>query len=150
MNDYTVCRVMLQSYNALEKKCEVIDKLIYNTAIHSAFKNTVETYKEIELLTREKIVYINTRVIIDQALAKLNRTYEIVQHNIKGVSIGQIATTLGTTNGAIERRVYRQSVKLYDEMLKEYSAEQLLDIICDSGWLMSRYKKAVNQGVNKR
>lgn len=145
MDGRVICKVMLCSYRGLESKCDRIDKDIYNTAVHSAFKNTVETYKDIEQLTREKIAYINVKVIIDQALANLNRTYEIVQHHIKGVSIAQIATTLGATDNTIERRAYRQRVKLYDEILKEYSAEELLDIICDSGWLWGRYKKELKE-----
>ena len=145
MDDKVVCKVMLNSYRGLEYRCGQIDKAIYNTAIRSAFKNTMKTYKEIEQLTAEKIAYINAKVIIDKALSKLTKKYEIVQHHIQGASIGDIATALGETENTIERRAYRQREKLYDEILKEYSGEELLDIICDSAWLMNRYKREVNQ-----
>ncbi len=121
---------------------------IYNTAIHSAFKNTTDTLKEIECLHFEKVAYINTKVIIDQAMAKLHRAYEIEQHHIKGMSIKQIATTLGVSEIAIECRAYRQREKLYAEILRQYSGEQLLDMICDSSWLMRMYKREVKKTQN--
>ena len=148
MDGRIVCRVMLNSYSKLEDKCRVIDMHIYNTAIHSAFKNTHDTLKEIERLSCEKVSYINTKVIIDQAMARLRRVYEIEQHHIKGISIKQIATTLGASENTIEHRAYRQREKLYAEILERYSGEQLLDVICDSGWLMSMYKRAVKQSQN--
>ena len=142
--DKAVCRVMIYSYKELEDRCEAVDKAIYNTAIHSAFKNTIETYKDIERLTREKIAYINVKVIIDQAIATLKRKYELEQHHIKGITIEQIAITLNIKSHTIQRRVELQREKLYEAILNTHSGEKLLDVICDSQWLMNRYRKAIN------
>lgn len=143
MDGRIVCRVMLYSYAALVEKCEVIDKHIYNTAVRSAFKNTVETYKEIERLTSEKIAYINVKVIIDQAMGALKRAYELEQHHLKGKTIEQIATALNTKDKTVARRIDRQRAKLYEVMLNHHSAEDLLDIIYDSEWLMNKYKREI-------
>ena len=145
MDGRVICRAMIYSYRELEQRCKRIDIIIYNTAIHSAFKNTMETYKEIERLTREKIAYINVKVIIDQALVLLKGKYEFEQHHIKGESVEQIATTLNVKWHTVETRLIRQRAKLYENILKRYSGEELLDIICDSGWLMSLYKRELRQ-----
>lgn len=145
MDGRVICRVMIYAYRELESRCAGIDKVIYNTAIHSAFKNTMETYNEIERLTREKIAYINVKVIIDQALASTKNKYELMLHHIDGVSIVDIAEQLGASDTAIDRRVLRQRAKLYDTILNIYSGEELLDIIGDSGWLMHRYKQELKR-----
>ena len=147
--DKAICSVMIYSYKGLEKRCDLIDKNIYNTAVRSAFRNTVEVYKEIEQLTREKIAYINVKVIIDQSLATLKCRYEITQHHIKGEGIEQIATTLNVKRKIIDKRLQRQRTKLYEAILNTYSAEELLNIIYDSDWLMNRYKSELKQQQGK-
>ena len=139
-----VCEVMLYAYMQLEHRCEIIDKDIYRTAVHSAFKDTMGVVKDIERLTAEKIAYINVKVIIEKATARLKHSYELKQHHFNGLKIEQIATTLGGNIKTIACRIRRQREKLYKEILKEYSAEELLNIISDSQWLMRRYRSALN------
>lgn len=145
MDDKIVCKVMWYSYKGLEDRCELLDKDIRNTAIRSAFKNTMEVVGEIERLTAEKIAYINVKVIIDEALRSLNRRYEIVQHDIKGKTLEQITTELNAKKNTIDSRLTRQRVKLYEAILERYSGEELLNIICDSPWLMNKYRKELKQ-----
>lgn len=149
MDGRAICRVMLNSYSALEDKCRVIDKHIYITAVHSAFRNTMDTCRDIEQMTKEKIAYINTKVIIDQALEKLNNKYELVQHVIKGIKEEQLATTLNTSKYMIRWKVAYQRDKLYEAMLRAYSAEELLDIIYDSEWLMKKYKREAELSLKR-
>lgn len=143
--DKAICAVMLYSYPMLEDKCEMIDKDIYHTAIYSAFKNTMETYKEIEQLTNEKIAYINVKVIVEQGISNLGRSYEIVQHHLKGVRVLELTQRLGVAERTIRGRLARQRAKLYEEILKIYKAEDLLDIISSSQWLMYRYRRELKQ-----
>lgn len=143
MNERAICEVMLYSYKDLEKKCRVIDMWIYNKAIYSAFSDTKEVLKDVEMLINEKIAYINTKVIIDKAIRNLNRSYELEQFHFKGWDSYKIADTINEKHGTIMSRLWRQREKLYDEILNLYSGEQLLDIICDSSWLMNRYKRAL-------
>lgn len=145
MDGRVVCRVMIFSYRELEHRCELIDKAIYNTAVRSAFKNTMESYKEVERLIQEKIAYINVKVIIDQALHKVGKVYEIEQHHIAGVSVEKLAEQLKSNTNTIEHRLCRKREKLYRHILNVYSGEQLLDIICSSHWLMNRYKRELNR-----
>ena len=149
MDGKAVCRVMLYSYQKLEGKCRVIDMHIKTKAIHSAFRNTMATYKEIEQLTSEKIAYINTKVIIDQALATLYRKYELEQHHLKGVSIEQLASEIKLAENTILSRAQRQRDALYEAILRIYTAEELLDIICDSEWLMSMYKRELKANIKR-
>ena len=139
---------MINSYRELENKCKQADKAIYNTAVRSAFKNTMEAYKEIERLTREKIAYINTKVIVDQALATLKRGYELEQNIIKGVKIEQLAIALNVNEQAIKARIRYQKEKLCEAILNIYSGKELIDIICDSEWLMNRYKREIKKTEN--
>lgn len=143
--DKAICRVMIYSYRGLENRCDTIDKALYNTAVRSAFKDTWETYKEMERLTREKVAYINVKVVIDQALIALKRKYEIEQYHIHGVSREQLAERLNTNLNTIDKRLARERAKLYEAILNRYSGEELLSIICDSEWLMNSYKREANQ-----
>lgn len=143
--DKAICRVMLYSYPMLEHKCEEIDKDIYNTAIRSAFKNTMATYKDIERLTNEKIAYINVKVIIEHGISLLTSNYEIKQHHLKGVSLTDLAQALGASEIAVRDRIRRQRARLYERVLSVYKTEELLDILCNSNWLMSRYKRELKQ-----
>ena len=145
MDDKVICRVMFYSYTMLEDKCECIDKDIYCMAVHSAFKNTMATYQAIERLTNEKIAYINVKVIIDKGIRNLKRNYELVQHHFNGVTIDELAQRLGTTVRAMTARVKRQREKLYEEILKEHKAEELIDILYQSYWLMHRYKRELKR-----
>ena len=150
MNAKLICSVMLFNYNALEKRCEWIDKTIFNTAVHSARKDTWEVCKRIEQLTQEKIAYINTKVVVDNALATLNRTYELEHHHFNGGSIEEIANALNEKWKTIEQRACRQREKLYQAIESSYTAEELLEMISGSAWLMHKYKEAVKRAENKQ
>ena len=145
-----VCKVMLFSYRELEKRCDLIDRAIYTTAIRSAFRDTWEAYKEIEQLTREKVAYINTKVVIDQALATVKKKYELEQYHINGISIEKLAEEFNVNRNIIEHRLCRQREKLYKAMLNIYSGGELLNIICDSGRLKDKYKQAVKCAYNNQ
>ena len=145
-----ICEVMLYAYIQLEHRCERIDNDIYRIAVKSAFNNTMEVVKEIEQLTAEKIAYINVKVIIDRATDRLKQSYELKQYHCNGIKIQEIATTVGMKEKSICTRLVRQRAKLYDEILKEYSTEELLNIIGDSQWLMRRYKQAIKQGKKEQ
>ena len=147
MDSRIICSVMLYSYNGLESKCELIDKDLFNTAVRSAFRNTMEAVAEIEQLTAEKIACINTKVVIDQALSSLKRAYELEQHDIKGLTAEQIATALNEKEGTIKARISYQRIKLYEAIQDRYSGEELLNIICDSKWLMSRYRRELKHAT---
>ena len=146
--DKDICEVMLYAYNQLEHRCEGIDRDIKRTAVKSALRDTMETVNDIDRLIAEKIAYINVKVIIDKAMGSLKHSYELKQYHFNGAKIEQIATTLGETTNAINRRLQRQRAKLYEAMLKDHRAEELLNIIGDSQWLMRRYVKAVNKNNN--
>jgi predicted DNA-binding protein YlxM (UPF0122 family) len=141
MDSRIICRVMLYAYIELEDRCEIVDKQLYNTAVRSAFNDTMETCKEMERLTGEKIAYINTKVIIDNALITLKSKYEIEQHHIKGKSVDDIAEQLNVPSTVVIGRLRRQRERLYKAILNVYSGRELLDIICVSEWLMNRYKR---------
>jgi hypothetical protein len=148
MDGRAVCKVMLYSYIQLEHRCELTDRAIYNMAIRSAYKNTFEVCADIEKQIEEKISYINTKVIIDKGIAKLNGKYELVQHHINGVSIDELMEKLGKSRTSIDNKLRYQRNKLYDAILNHYTAEELLSVICGSSWLMNRYKKALKEALN--
>lgn len=122
-----ICEALMYRYKDLEARCERIDHDIKVKARGSRNKDIYEVYDEIMRLTNEKIACINAKVIIDDALDRMLCTTEIrAQLNKEDDDIGQGS-----------ERTERKKQKLAQVILDKYGVPKLLDLICDSQWLMN-------------
>lgn len=141
MDGKAICEAMLYTYAELESLCNLCDKVIYKKAVHSAGQDAHKVYAVIQKYMNEKIAYCNTKVIIDEALNELKRADELKAFHFEGLSLNEIADRYGIDATLSASRVTNQRQHLCRHILKKYSAEKLLDVICDSSILMSKYRK---------
>lgn len=143
MDGKAICEVMIYSYAEFEKLCDLCDKIVYKKATKSMGQDAHKVYDVIRRYMNEKIAYCNSKVIIDDALNEMKRTDELKAFHFEGLSGEKIAERYGIEPMQAIARVQVQRKYLIEHILKKYSAEKLLDIICDSGILMSRYRKRI-------
>ena len=142
MNGKAICEAMIYTYAELENLCDICDGKIYKKAVHSIGQDAHKVYAVIRKYINEKIAYCNTKVIIDEALKGLKRSHELKAF-LAGEKEQEIARRYGIETSTAVVRIQSQIWQLTQQILKTYSTGKLLDVICDSHVLMSRYVQRI-------
>lgn len=155
MNKKIWSKTLLYAYHCFEKIIVEIDKNVLSCAINSSKiigeEGTNRAFNHITKLTNRKLLLINLRVLIDEALSKMDKLDgDILRHKyIEDFSSDVSAKLLGVSQRTIFRRM--------DEALCEFSYYINLlkgsldfDFVCKKEtWLKEIYNRLMNKEVKK-
>lgn len=125
-----ICEAILLVYKDLERECARLDVKANITARRSRGKNVFEAIDEMTNLTNQKIACINAKVIIDSTLDTLQNTVEFRKYYIEQCARAPIWN----------ERVGKKKEQLFEAILKKYKTQELLNLICDSQWLLNEVR----------
>lgn len=144
-----ICEVLLRSYKELDKRVKRIAKMSVVVGLRSRCKDVYESCDELFRLHNEQVAYINVKVIMGQALDKLESKNELIEFFINEKPYKAISEELNASINAVAHKIFRQKNKLFKLILEQYSVAELLDYIGDSKWLIKEFNRQLIRGKNE-
>ena len=136
-------KTLLSTYSYLETICGAIDKTVLNYGIHSALNNDAEfvAKKIISLIERKKFL-INTKILVDNVLSRINQKNArvLVLKYIDKLKAEKASFALNISLRTYFRRINFAVDEFAFELLKfGYTPQKLLNIFEKESWIMEIY-----------
>lgn len=142
-NEKNWSKTLLSSYQYFETICGAIDKTVLNYGINSAMNSDAEfVANKIIALTQRKKFLINTKILIDNILSRLDAAFAriLVLKFVDKVKAENASKILG-----ISLRTYFRKINIAIEKFTNllvgfgYSSSKLISIFENENWVMEIY-----------
>lgn len=132
---------IIRIYRLLEKKCEAIDKFIKNHAYYFGYSSaeyaSIDVFNNIIELMARKNQLINLKIIVDNAINKLDdidkKVLLIKRHY--NISMAEFCGILELKERTAFRRIERAFLNLTDALNKSKYQQKLINIIKSEQWI---------------
>lgn len=133
---------LIKIYRYLEKKCDAIDKFINNHAFYfgysSAEYGSIDVFNNIIELMARKNQLINLKIIVDNAINKLDEVdKKVIFLKMKyNISMNEFCGILELKQRTAFRRIERAFFNLTEIFNKSKYRDKLLNIMESEDWIM--------------